>query len=159
MRKPSQCAGCPFAGRGTGFVADKIPRDAKLVLIFDMPARNSDAEQADEVWDAKYFQQQFLMTTQLEHRDMGYMHLLRCREPNGAKGKDLAIAKDHCRRHDHIKEGAVVGAVGPLAWKYFGESTGSRKDWRGYYIENSDKVRDTSGVDDLPDGKFDVGEC
>lgn len=161
LKKPGECEGCPFYQKGKtfGFVDDDTPSTAQVILCFDMPDGKFTGDEASEQWEARYFRQQFLPFLGLDPWQVGYMNLLRCKHPIGAKGKPLADAKEHCRRHDSIDDNTTLIAVGSQAWKHFSKNVGgSRTDWRSYYVEvpYGDSVgdRDTSGLDELEQFAF-----
>jgi uracil-DNA glycosylase len=133
---PESCQGCPLYKRHNKFVPDKIPYQAKMVIYYDAPAATFSGDMADETAEAVYFQTQFLPFMQgINHEDVGYAHLFRCRNGNKSKGKVAKEARDFCRQYDDLTDETVLVAPGFLAWQYWTNRAGSRKDWGGYFVE------------------------
>ena len=137
MLKPEGCKGCPFYGKGTGFIEDNVPSEARLVLFFDMPPKAFTLGDAREVYEAQYFRREFLRQTGFAEEDIGYAHLLRCKEAIGKKGKPVQEAVKVCRQYDYIPNSAIVAAVGKLSWRKLTGITDSRSAWRGYYADTN----------------------
>ena len=149
---PNTCRGCPLWKSHAKFVRDKIPDNPKLIIYYDFPASTFSGDLADETQEAKYFQTQFLPFMDMNYNEVGYAHLFRCKGGATAKGDTAKRAKEHCRQYDDLSDESTIAAPGFLAWQYFTNRAGSRKDWGGYYVDMQYNGRGqplTDRVDDV----------
>lgn len=164
QQKPESCKGCPFykTGKYFGFIPDDVPSTSQVVLIHDIPDMKTAADDASETWESRYFKMTFAPYLGLEPYQIGYAHILRCKHPIGSKGKTLAAAKEHCRRHDDFGENNLVVTTGPSGWKLLGGNQGgSRKEWRSFFVDVpyrwANETNSSDGSDDSGAGEI-VGD-
>lgn len=138
LQFPEKCFSCPLYNpkKRMGFIQDDVPSTAKVVIVHDQPDGRTAADNARDVWESRYFFQKFFRFLKLAEREVGFGHVLRCKNGRGVTGKRLADAKKHCRAYDDFGDDSIVVTTGQMGWKLFTNNKGgSRKDYRGFFIE------------------------
>lgn len=109
--KPEQCALCPFATKGAGFVPDWYPdrdKPPQLGLLLNMPSSDDVVEQRPWSGRAGYaWEQKYLKPFGLSLTDVYIGHVVRCQPKDRKWGKPvypIGTLKRHaeitCRQHD-----------------------------------------------------------
>jgi len=104
MIKPKECAGCPLAKTGAGFVCDKAAKTKPLfAVMFKHPGK---MELVDNVpitgYNLRRFQEMLLKPLKIDIEDLLLCNTLRCYPSDGKYpiGKEKVQALKHCRRYD-----------------------------------------------------------
>ena len=151
--KPDACNGCPLYDNNDEFIADAIPPSTRVLVVWDLPSAATVRDGCGKSGQEKMVRVNAMKYTQIPAYEVGFAHLMRCRQwipPKGKspakpsqkppKGKMLKQAIQHCRIHDVLQpEIEALVALGPLAWKVISDNIGSRSKWRGYYHERDDE--------------------
>ena len=158
LPKPPGCVGCPLYGDGRGFVPDRIPDGALVVVLAQNPGADEEAgrqvtgyegreptyEECEpqpligktgyEMWT------RYVPLLGVSPERVGVGNVLKCRAIKGwhrtndlPTGKTLEAAVAHCTR-EHLRippETPLVLTMGALSWRVLG-GPGSVTEWRGF---------------------------
>ena len=107
MKKPPQCASCPFAAHSTGFVPDQCPAKPRFAAMLKMPGKEEIVNGVPMSGRAgRYWTHEFLEPLGVEHKDLYLGNVIRC-YPNAGEfpvGKERIQAVKVCRQWDRIAE-------------------------------------------------------
>lgn len=162
LKKPKECIGCRWYGDGKGYVPDRIPPKAEVVVLLQNPGKyeeegkkctapigrndwaTEDVEPQPLIGPTGYVHDKsFLPLTGLSREEVGFANVLRCRKqlPNGERTNDMpdkaeySEVVEHCTKaHLRLPESTkLVIAQGAHAWKLLGGPP-PVSDWRGHLL-------------------------
>ncbi len=115
MKKPPECASCPYAPKSTGFVPDQFPADPRFAVILKMPGKEELVNGVPMSGKAgRYWEREFLEPIGVKKSDLIIANVIRC-YPHGGNfptGKDRIAACRMCRQWDRIEKEFKPNVVG-----------------------------------------------